>query len=323
MLLGRPPRSAIKPASADQDFVRDCVEGLSLTQKAIPCKWLYDAAGSSLFEQICVQPEYYPARVEFALLEQAAPAVLAELEPGATLIELGSGASRKTRILLSGSTAISTYVPIDISADELARSAAAIRNEYFGLRTEPLCSDFGRPADLKLDRFDRPLLCFFPGSTIGNMRPPRMVRFLADLRVALGTGSRLLLGVDLLKEPEALIAAYDDAAGVTAAFNLNLLTRINREIGGAIDPTGFVHRAIWNPNEHRIEMHLEATRPQLLRIGDFGCTMAAGETIHTEDTHKLPRGDVEEVLTAAGWRVRSEWTGDPAFLVCLLEPLPA
>lgn len=307
------------PAAAG-DFLRDCINGLSQPQKSIPCKWLYDDAGSLLFERICEQPEYYPARTEAALLAHAAPAILADLAPGATLIELGSGASHKTRLLLDSSSAIATYVPVDISEAELARGAAAIRRDYLGLAVKPIRQDFSDPKMLDLGSFDRPRLGFFPGSTIGNMRPAAMVPFLSHLRVALGYGARLLLGIDLAKDPAVLIPAYDDAAGVTAEFNRNLLHRINRELAGRIDVDGFRHRAIWNAADHRIEMHLEALADQRLTIGDFACDIRIGETIYTEDSHKLPREQIDAIFAASGWRVRDEWIGDPPFLVALLEP---
>ena len=300
-------------------FAYDCLVGLSHDPKSLPCKWLYDDAGSQLFERITKVADYYPTRVEEALIEQAAPHIADLLREPTTLAELGSGASRKTRLLLAATNSIVRYVPIDISADELARAHAALRDDFRDLTIAPRCADFTTPAELELKRLPGPMLLFFPGSTLGNMAPPQAIEFLRALRDHTSAGTRLLLGVDVLKDQRTLCAAYDDADGVTAAFNLNLLQRINRELGGMIEVCSFRHRAIWNAQQSRIEMHLQATSRQVIALLGRRFVIEAGETIHTENSYKLSVPHWQEIFAASGWRTECDWPSlEPRFLLALL-----
>ena len=314
-----PPPPAGDPTHSP--FARDCLAGLAASPKSLPCKWLYDDAGSRLFSRITTLDEYYPTRVEEALIGAAAPVIAALLETPTTLVELGSGASRKTRLLLDAAAAIASYVAIDISAEELARACRELASDFPDLEITPRCADFTIAADLGLSDLPGPTLLFFPGSTLGNMAPPQATGFLRSLRAFAGHDTRLLLGVDLLKDERILCAAYDDAAGVTAAFNLNLLARIASELGGTIDTDAFRHRAIWNAAESRIEMHLQATSRQEIKLLGRRFPLAAGETIHTENSYKLPVERWRSVFAAAGWRMAVEWQSPPpSFLLALLEP---
>lgn len=301
-------------------FLADCLAGLGATPKTVPCKWLYDAEGSRLFEAICDVPEYYPSRTEAALLARAAPGITAMLEPATALVEFGSGASRKTRTLLDAARRIETYVAIDICRDELARSCAAIRADYPDLRVVPLHGDFTAPLTLEPGLRRRPLVGFFPGSTLGNFTTEQAIAFLRSARTLLGPDARFLLGVDMRKDAATLVAAYDDAGGVTAAFNLNLLARMRRELGCVIDIDAFAHRAIWNDADGRIEMHLVSRRDQRIVIGDRGFDMAAGETIHTENCHKFSLGDLNGLAARSGWTIRNVWTSDaPSYALLMLD----
>lgn len=301
-------------------FAADCIEGLSSARRWLACKWLYDDIGSQLFERITALEEYYPSRVEEALLEDAS-AHLSRLPGGpSSLVELGSGASRKTRLLLAALGTIKTYVPIDISADELDRAHASLRADYPGLAIVPTCADFTGPIALDLHSLRAPVLMFFPGSTLGNMAPLQAIAFLRAIRDETGADTRLLLGVDLLKDESVLRAAYDDAEGVTAAFNLNLLTRMKRDLDAVIDVGAFRHRAIWNAEEHRIEMHLEATSRQVIAMPGHRFVIEAGETIHTENSYKLSVAQWQDIFESAGWRIDATWQSPaPHFLLALLS----
>ena len=313
--LGPIASATVAGASA---FAADCLAGLSRTRKSLPCKWLYDDAGSQLFERITALPEYYPGRVEEALLGQAARYVAGPAGPR-TLVELGSGASRKTRALLAAAETIETYIPIDISADELDRAQMSLRGAFPRLAVVPTCADFTVRGSLDLRGLQPPVLLFFPGSTLGNMAPLQAADFLSALRAGADPETRLLLGVDLLKDEATLRAAYDDAAGVTAAFNLNLLARMRRELGANIDVAAFRHRALWNAAGHRIEMHLEATSRQDITLLGQCFAIEPGETIHTENSYKLTAPQWRDVFETAGWRIEAEWrNSDPQFLVALL-----
>ncbi|HEY2050082.1 MAG TPA: ergothioneine biosynthesis protein EgtB [Caulobacteraceae bacterium] len=301
-------------------FSHDVIEGLGAPRKRLPAKWLYDAAGSDLFEAICELPEYYPTRQETRLLTEVASQIAQRIPPGAALVELGSGASQKTRRLLDAAPQLSTYVPVDISGSALAAASAAIRADYPGLRVTPLVADFTRPAAWAGILPDVPHVGFFPGSTIGNLAPQEMVNLLDELRRALGPGAPFILGLDLAKDGETLEAAYDDAAGVTARFNLNLLARINRELGGDFDLSSFAHRAVWNRMEERVEMHLESLVDQDVRAAGRVFRFAAGETIHTESSYKLTPQRFADLAARAGWRVEDIWISpEPRFGVLLLR----
>ena len=306
---------ALSPREA---FEADVIAGLSAARKTLPAKWFYDARGSDLFEAICDLPEYYPTRQEAALLQRIAPEIAAHIPGGATLVELGSGASVKTRSILDAAPQIAAYAPVDISPDALQSAAAAIRRDYPRLIVTPTVGDFTRMPNL--DAGEGPLVGFFPGSTIGNFAPDEAVRLLRSLRTLLGPDGVFIVGVDLAKDEATLSAAYNDAQGVTAAFNLNVLARINRELHGDFDMTAFAHRAAWNRLEGRIEMHLEALRAQSVDAAGRRFDFVAGETIHTENSYKPSREGFEALAKRAGWRVLCFWQSDaPAFGVFLLQ----
>ncbi len=301
-------------------FRADCIAGLSAEPKTLPCKWLYDAEGSRLFEAICRVPEYYPSRTEGALLARAAPDIAVGLMPGTALVEYGSGTSRKTRLLLDAAPTITTYVPIDICHDELAHSCAAIAATYPALRVMPMHGDFTSPLTLDASLNGNPRVGFFPGSTLGNFAPDDAVDFLRLARAMLGADARFLLGVDLRKDERTLVAAYDDAGGVTAAFNLNLLARMNRELGASIDLDFFKHRAVWNEGAGRIEMHLVSTTDQQIAISDRSFDMIAGETIHTESCHKFTLSGLTGLAERSGWTVGNVWIEEtPAYALLMLD----
>ena len=303
----------------EASFQRDVLAGLSARPKRLSSKYLYDEAGSHLFEAICDTPEYYPTRVETALLRAVAPQIAAHIPGGAVLIELGSGASLKTRVLLDAAPDIGAYVPIDVSRDALTAAAQSIARDYPRLQVSPVLGDFTRPLSLPSTASARPRVGFFPGSTIGNFEAEEAARLLRDVRGLVGAGGLFVVGVDLVKPLEVLRAAYDDAGGLTAAFNLNLLARINRELGADFDLGGFAHRAVWNGDKARIEMHLESLRPQTVRVGASTFTFAAGETIHTENCHKYSVEGFAALAAESGWQVFDQWTApEPSFAVFLL-----
>lgn len=301
-------------------LLADALSGLSAPRKALPCKWFYDAEGARLFEAITRQPEYYPTRTEIGILREQAPAIAAAVGPGATVIEFGPGDGEKAVLLLSALDAPAAYVPVEIAPEWLDAVAARVSGAVPGLPVVPVAADFTRPFGLPAGVPPDRRMGFFPGSTIGNFEPTDAAALLRRFRTALGPGARLLLGADLVKDPAVLEAAYDDAAGVTAAFNLNLLHRLNRELGAGIDASAFRHRAVWNAEEERVEMHLVATRAQRARLGGRDIRFRAGETVHTENSHKYRPERLEALAEAAGWRARAMWT-DPArlFSVWLLD----
>lgn len=302
------------------DFARALTEGLSQPRKTISPKWFYDAEGSRLFEAITATPEYYPTRQETALLKRIAPELAAAIPAGAVLIEFGSGASEKTRILLDAAPDLAAYVPVDISADALAGAVRRIKADYPDLKVAPVTGDFLRPIDLPAGLGSGTRVGFFPGSTIGNFEPEEAAAFLAAARRLLGDGSELILGVDLVKDPATLLAAYDDAQGLTAKFNRNVLARANAELDADFDLDGFEHRADWDAGRERIEMHLVSRRAQTAHVGGRAFAFAAGETIHTENSHKFTVERLESLASAGGWSVARTWTSDaPAFAVALLR----
>ncbi len=303
--------------AADPDFRRDVLAGLAASIRAIPARWLYDRRGSELFEAITRLPEYYLTRTETALLERRCPDVARIAGPGQAVVEFGSGASVKIRILLAAADP-SAYVPIDISGDFLREAAAALAEDFPGLAVHPIEADFTRPIELPETLDALPKLGFFPGSTIGNMIPATGVDLLRVMRRTLGTGAWLFIGFDRVKDPAELLSAYDDEAGVTAEFNLNLLVRINRELGGDIPVEAFRHRAVWNERLSRIEMHLEALRDIAFEVDATPFSMSAGETIHTENSHKYGERDVRLLLLAGGWTPVEEWTDEEARFALVL-----
>jgi len=307
-------------AACDEHFRDDVIEGLSASPKRLPSKYFYDERGSALFEAICELPEYYPTRTETALLAEAAPQVAAYISDDAALIEFGSGASTKTRLLLDAAPQVGVYIPMDISPDALAQAQAALKADYPNLEVAPLLADFTKPIALPAAADGRPRTGFFPGSTIGNFPPDEAVEFLKVARRLLGEGAQFIVGADLVKDEAVLVAAYDDAQGVTAHFNLNLLSRINRELDGDIDLAGFGHRAVWNATESRMEMHLVSRADQSFRVAGHRFSMRAGETIHSENSYKFTQGGFAKLAARAGWRVGAQWVSrDPAFAVFLLQ----
>jgi len=289
-----------KPVIDNPALLAAAIKGLTAEPKHMEPKWFYDQRGSALFEEITELSEYYPTRTEIAIL-QAGRGVLAEYVPeNAELLELGSGASTKTRLILDHVTHLAAYIPIDISADFLAETAGQLAEDYPHLEIEPWVTDF--TGSLDLGPGPRPRVAFFPGSTLGNLAPRAAQSLLRDVRGWPGI-SAFILGVDLIKDPEVLIAAYDDAKGVTAAFNRNLLTRMNREIGADFDPSAFAHRAVWNAGEARIEMHLESEHAQEVNLPGRRIRFDPGETIHTENSRKYDIARLEALADATGWRM--------------------
>lgn len=300
----------------------DALAGLSQTPKALSPKWFYDHTGSELFEQITELPEYYPTRTEAAILRDN-DRLLAGLVPsGGALVELGSGASVKTRTLLDAGAHFGSYVPMDISEAFLFATVDDLRKRYPMLPIDPVVGDFTQPVDLPDAIADMPKVGFFPGSTIGNLDPEVAIALLTSARAWPGV-TRFILGADLVKPTADLIAAYDDAAGVTAAFNLNLLTRLNREAGADFDLSSFRHEARWCEDPYRIEMHLVSTRAQVVHLAETAIPFAEGESIHTESCRKYTVETLDAMASASGWRVEARLTdADERFAVVVLAPGP-
>ena len=318
----RAPDSLAKAETVDPQFRADVLAGLAATIPAIPARWFYDRRGSELFDDITRLPSYYPTRTEAALLAATAGDIAAASDCGCALIEFGSGSSTKTPLLLEALRP-AAYVPIDISGDYLRDSAAALAADYPAMKVLPVEADFTTDFALPDAVTGMPLLGFFSGSTIGNFVPRTATDLLRHFRAMLGTGSRLLIGMDRVKSIERLLAAYDDPEGVTAQFNLNLLDRINRELAGDIPVDAFAHEVRWNDMLGRIEMHLRARREVAFTIAGNHFTLAQGRTIHTENSHKYDQRGGRLLLLAGGWTPIAEWT-DPAqdFALVLAEALP-
>lgn len=293
------------------EFAAAVLAGLSQPQKIIPARFFYDRAGSELFEAITELPEYYPTRTEIGILTEHAADIAAAVGPGRAVIEFGSGSSAKTPLLLRA-IAPAAYVPVDISAEFLAASANALAADFPGLPVIPVAADFTAPFRMPASIAALPKLGFFPGSTLGNLAPAAAIDLLRSFAATLGPQSWLVIGIDLApgpgKSPEMLEAAYDDAQGVTAAFNLNLLHRINRELGGTIRIDDFAHRAAWNADLGRIEMHLVAVRDTQFIAAGAAFTLAAGETIHTENSYKWTLPEARLMAHASGWLPAQGWT---------------
>lgn len=312
MMHGTRPRRepgphAAAPAEADGRFLADVVEGLGRRPKALPSKYFYDKRGSELFDRICTLDEYYPTRTETALLHAHAAEIAGLCGRGTTLVELGSGSSVKVRALLDALDEPAAYRPVDISREHLLLSAARLASDYPGLRVEPIVADYVEGFALPADTPPGRTLAFFPGSTVGNFTPEEAQEFLRRLGRRIGTGGRLLIGVDLKKPRHVLEAAYDDALGVTAAFNLNLLARINRELDGTFDLDRFAHRAFYDAGKGRIEMHLESLDDQTAMVAGVPFHFARGETIHTEVSYKYSVAGFQRLAAGAGWRCVRTW----------------
>ena len=269
---------------ASESFAADVIAGLTSTPKRLPPKYFYDHAGSELFERITALPEYYPTRTETAILTERAGDIARLIPAGAALVEFGSGSSTKTRIVLREAKTLAAYVPVDISADFLSQQADALRTEFPGIAMLPVAADFSQPFDLPNAVQSLPRAGFFPGSTIGNFEPHEACSFLRHAGRVLGRGAVLIVGVDLVKDTSVLQAAYNDKQGVTAAFNMNLLKRINNELGAKIDLSTFEHHAFFNRERSRIEMHLASHKRQRFKVCGECVDFRAGETIHTENS---------------------------------------
>ena len=304
---------------ADPAFRADVVNGLAEPIPSVSARWLYDRRGSELFDDITRLPSYYPTRTETALLQEIAPEVAALAGTGGAVVEFGAGSQTKTPLLLNA-VHPKAYVPIDISGDYLKDSAATVDADHARIEVFPVVADFTKEVVLPKEIAGLPRLGFFPGSTIGNFVPRTATDLLRSFRDLLGDGAQLLIGMDKVKPVERLLAAYDDDQGVTAAFNLNLIERINRELGADIPMDAFRHEARWNDILSRIEMHLVATRDVRFTIAGREFAFAEGSSIHTENSHKYgPRG-ARLLLLAGGWTPLAEWTDeDEDFALILAE----
>jgi dimethylhistidine N-methyltransferase len=292
----------LEPAAAT--LRSDALAGLRRAPKTLPSKYFYDERGSALFDRICELPEYYLTRAEVGLLAGHGAEMAAAIGPGATVIGYGTGRGTKTRLLLDHLRAPRAYVPIDIARGELEQAAAALRARYPALQVLPVCADFTAAHELPDATPPERRLVFFPGSTIGNFQPAEARAFLARARAV---GSRMLIGVDLKKDPAVLHAAYNDASGTTAAFNKNLLARLNRELGADFDLGAFDHYAPYEPVAGRVAMYLVSRRSQTASIAGESIRFAEGEALHTESSYKYSPVEFERLAGAAGWRVERLW----------------
>ncbi len=303
-------------------FLADVVDGLSATPKTLPPKWFYDAEGALLFEDICETPEYYPTRTETAILTDAAPDIARYLGDGVSLVEFGSGSMTKVRLVLDRLRMPKAFVAIDMSAAQLGDAALALEADYPGLSVHAVAEDFTTQVQLpeSLDVANERRCAFFPGSTIGNFDPPVARRLLSSMRDIVGPDGALLIGFDLQKEPARLEAAYNDAAGLTAQFNKNILARINRELDGDVNLDRFEHWAPYNAEQSRIEMHLRSVSAQTLRVAGYTFTLREGETIHTENSYKYSVSGFRLLAGSGGFVPIETWTDtDELFAVMLLR----
>jgi dimethylhistidine N-methyltransferase len=302
---------------ADDAFLCSVLEGLARPQKSLEAKFFYDEAGSKLFDRICELEEYYPTRTETQILRDNAARLKSLLPEGAALVELGSGSSTKTRILLDALD-WGAYMPLDISAEHLHATARTLKSDYPDLPVHPVVADFTQDIALPAALRDMPKLLFFPGSTIGNFPPEEAQALLERMRRLPGVVG-FVVGADLRKDPERLVRAYDDAEGVTAAFNKNLLSRMNRELGATFDPGSFCHEARWNDRDSRIEMHLVSRKDQEVQLAGQTFRFRSGESIHTENSHKYSVDGFAELARKKGWTPTDCWTdADGLFSVHVL-----
>jgi L-histidine N-alpha-methyltransferase len=307
----------------DPDVAAAALAGLRATPKTLPPKLFYDDEGCRLFEAITRLPEYYVTRTERALLSDTAPAIGARVPQRASVVEYGASSPDKAAILLAALTRPAAYVPIDVAPAAVAETGRHIAAWFPRLSVHPIAADFTAAITLPREIDGLKRVGFFPGSTIGNFEPSAAIAFLRRVRTTLGADAFLCVGVDLAKDPAILVPAYDDAAGVTAAFNLNLLRRLNREAAADFDLEGFAHRAVWNAAESRIEMHLVSRRAQTVRIAGETIAFAAGETIHTENSYKHAESSFTRLATAGGWSSIAMWMDPEAlFSVHLLVANP-
>jgi dimethylhistidine N-methyltransferase len=291
------------------EFATDVLDGLRAIPKHIPAKYFYDAVGSDLFERITEVPEYYPTRCEMSTLRRYSDDIAKLIPPGAALVEFGSGSSKKARIMLGAAPKLAAYVPVDICGEMIEREAAELRVDFPRLKVLPVTADICKPFALPAEAKSAPArVGFFPGSTIGNFEPHEAADFLRNAASILGEGATLIVGVDLIKPANVLNAAYNDAEGVTAKFNLNLLARINRELGGTFRLDMFEHHAFYNREKHRIEMHLASLKRQKVRVAGETIDFRVGETIHTENSYKYSIESLGALARGAGWVPAGAWT---------------
>lgn len=311
------------PAVDPGSFEHSVIRGLTASRKTLECKYFYDKQGSELFDEICRQPEYYPTRAETEILTRHGASIAAAIGPGAELVELGSGASLKTRIVLSALQRPAAYVPVDISADYLREVAESLAGEFPGVAVSAVVADFTAPFTLPRAAPASPRLLFFPGSTIGNFHPAHAERFLRGTCRGL-TPDALLIGVDLKKDRSVLESAYNDVAGLTAAFNLNLLQRINRELDANFDLRAFEHQAFYTAARGRVEMHIRSAVAQTVRVAGRSVRFAAHESIHTESCYKYSVAEFHDLASRAGWQSVGTWIDSlELFSVHLLRPVSA
>jgi len=300
------------PAAAplDRSLIDEVLRGLRGSPKTLPAKLFYDDTGARLFERICTLEEYYLTRTELEILNQHATDIAGYAGPRCALIEYGSGAGVKIRLLLDTLANPAAYVPIDISSQQLGRVADSLASDYPGVRIQPLCADYTAPLSLPTLPHGARRLAFFPGSTIGNFHPTEAALFLQRVRRAVGPMGALVMGIDRRKRRETLHAAYNDAQGVTAAFNLNMLARLNREGGAHFDLSTFRHRAFFDPVASRIEMHLVSRRAQTVDVGGHLISFTRGESIWTESSYKYDHERLEQLALGGGFRIAKLWTDD-------------
>lgn len=297
------------PDVATDVFLNDVLHGLSQPRKTLPCKYLYDERGSQLFDQICQTEEYYPTRTELSIMEQHADCIAYQIDKAVMLVEYGSGSSLKTRVLLDALREPAAYVPVDISEEHLLKTAVELQSLYPALDVMPVVADFTRP--FALPSSEQPashVALYFPGSTIGNFTPQAAGELLRGMASLLGPGGGLLIGIDLQKDVPIIEAAYNDAQGVTAEFSLNLLHRINAELAGNFDIGQFVHRAIYNPRAHRVEISVVSQSAQSVRIGEHMIHFEPGEQILTEYSHKYTIEGFAQFASQFGFSLHESWT---------------
>ena len=312
------------PETADrEEFHNAVLAGLAARPRAIPARFLYDARGSALFDDICELPEYYLTRTETQILAERAGDIARLAGPGAALVEFGSGSSVKSRLLLDAMRDLVVYAPIDISRQHLDQSAARLRRDYPQLRVEPVCGDYMSLRELPRIAQDARRLGFFPGSTIGNLEPAEATAFLRRARQLLGDDGALIVGVDLRKDERQLHDAYNDSAGVTAAFTLNLLRRMNRELEATFDLSAFAHEAFYNSDEGRIEIYFRSLADQTVRVAGRSFAFENGERVHTEYSYKYDLIGIEELARSGGFRLAEVWTDEgQRFAVACLRAAP-
>ncbi|MFP4536866.1 MAG: L-histidine N(alpha)-methyltransferase [Dichotomicrobium sp.] len=304
------PKTAPAVAAGDEDFAAEVLDGLSTRPRSIPCRFLYDARGSELFEQITQLDEYYPTRTEIGLLERHAVDIAALAGEDVVIVEFGSGSSRKTEILIEALPGLAAYVAIDISPAALTEAAERLRARFPGLSVVTVTGDFNGPIELPAGVTGKRKLGFFPGSTIGNLDTDEAVAFLENAGELLGADGALLIGVDLKKDESVLVPAYNDSEGVTAEFNLNLLRRINRELGGSFDLSKFAHEAVYNAEAGRMEIFITSRENQNVTVLGRDFAFRRGERIHTENSHKYSLNDITVMAERAGWEHARAWVDD-------------